>query len=442
MKAVLTVAGFDGSNGAGVTKDLEVFSSLGLPGLSVPTCFVVQGPQGATAINPVSADLFSEMLRKAGDSFEIAGVKIGVLPEARHVDALVDFLVSRESGITVLDPVLAAKNGLRLMTDEALTALRERLLPLLTCITPNLDEAEALLGRRIRDLAGMEWAARELHQKGTTNVLVKGGHLTGEPVDLLFDGEEISTHRRKRTDREVHGTGCLFSSAITSFLVMNYPMKEAFRATEQAMDGFLRESSQPMETGYFYAFPALSSAGDGEKWQVLQAMRAAAGRLQKLSTIGPLPIGTMNVAYALRNARDGRDVAAFQARISRGKKPISFAGPPEFGALPHIARLCLACMKQYPFLRAGMDFRPSPATVEKVRKCGMTAISWDRMKAQGGSMNHMGKALDCLFDEAHHDSKTPPDIICAQAEPGTKPAVRLLGRDPEELIKKMERIRP
>jgi hydroxymethylpyrimidine kinase / phosphomethylpyrimidine kinase / thiamine-phosphate diphosphorylase len=328
------------------------------------------------------------------------------------------------------------------MTDEALSALRERLLPLLTCITPNLDEAGALLGRRPDDLTGMEWAARELRQKGTKNVLIKGGHLPGKPVDLLFDGEEISTHRRKRIDREVHGTGCLFSSAITSFLVMNYPMKEAFFAAEQAMDGFLKESSQPMEGGYFYAFPALSSAGDGEKWQVLQAMRATAGRLQKLNMVGLLPVGTMNVAYALRNARDGRDVAAFQARISRGKKPISFVGPPEFGALPHMAQFCLASMKRYPFLRAGMDIRFTPATIEKARKCGMTAITWDRRKAGGGSKNHMDKALDYLFDEAHHDSKMPPDIIYTQGEPETKPAIRLLGRDPLELIKKMERIRP
>jgi hydroxymethylpyrimidine kinase/phosphomethylpyrimidine kinase len=442
MKAVLTVAGYDSSNGAGVTKDLEVFSSLGLPGLSIPTCFVVQGPQGATAINPVSMDVFSEMLLRVGDGFEIAGIKIGVLPEARHVDALVDFLASHECGITVLDPVLAAKNGLRLMTDEALSALRERLMPLLTCITPNLDEAGALLGRRPDDLAGMEWAARELRQKGTKNVLIKGGHLAGEPVDLLFDGEGISTHRRKRIDREVHGTGCLFSSAITSFLVMDYPMREAFFAAERTMGGFLKESSQPMEGGYFYAFPALSSAGDGEKWQVLQAMRVAAGRLQKLNMVGLLPIGKMDVAYALRNARDGRDVAAFRARISPGEKTIFFEGPPEFGALPHMARLCLACMKRYPCLRAGMDIRFTPTTVEKARKCGMTAISWDRRKVGGGSKNHMDRSLNYLFDEAHHDSKIPPDIIYAQGKSGTKSAMRLLGQDPQELIKKMERIRP
>jgi hydroxymethylpyrimidine kinase / phosphomethylpyrimidine kinase / thiamine-phosphate diphosphorylase len=442
MKAVLTIAGYDASNGAGVTKDLEVFSSLGFHGLSVPTCFVVQGPAGATAMTPVAADLFSETLREVGKDFDIIGIKVGILPEARHVEALIDFLASHQGALVVLDPVRTAKNGLRLTTDEALTVVRDRLLPYLTSITPNLDEAAALFGRKIDDLNGMEWAARELVRKGAKSALVKGGHLAGEPIDLLFDGGRVSTHRKSRSDKEVHGTGCLFSSTLLSFLAMGYPLDEAFSATETAMERLLEESARPAETGYFYAFPAASAARDGERWQVLQAMYAAAERLQRLNVVEMIPAVQMNVGYALRDARAVEDVAVFPGRIGHRAGKILFKGMPEFGASSHVARLCLTCMKYYPFLRAGVDIKYDEGIVEKAKGCGFTVIFWDRMKEPDDVKRKEGKSLDFLVDTALREAKRAPDIIYDHGDVGKEPIIRLFGRDPQDLINKMEMIRP
>lgn len=265
MKAVLTIAGHDLSNGAGITKDLEVFASLGLHGLSVPTCAVIQGPRGATGLVPVSDDLFDQMLRKVREDFSLSGIKIGVIPEAYHVRCLLGFLASLKA-IVVLDPVGSTKNGVRVMTDEARRIIEEDLLRHLTCITPNIDEASQLTGRRINDLAGMEWAARELVGRGAKNAVIKGGHLPGRPVDLLFDGSRVTTYEKKRIDKNVHGTGCLFSSTLLSFLAMEYPMAEAFRETERAVERLLQESEQPLEDGYFYASPVRSAIRHGERW--------------------------------------------------------------------------------------------------------------------------------------------------------------------------------
>jgi hydroxymethylpyrimidine kinase / phosphomethylpyrimidine kinase / thiamine-phosphate diphosphorylase len=442
MKTVLTIAGYDASNGAGVTKDLEVFSSLGFHGLSVPTCLVVQGPAGAATMTPVAVDPFSGMLREVGKDFDITGIKVGILPEARHVEVLTDFLAFHKGAFVVLDPVRAAKNGLRLTTDEAMTAVMERLLPHLTTITPNLDEAAALLGREIDDLNGMEWAARELVRKGAKSALIKGGHLAGEPVDLLFDGERVSTHRKNRTDKEVHGTGCLFSSTLVSFLAMSYPLGEAFSATETAMERLLEESAQPAETGYFYTFPAVSVARDGERWQVLQAMYAAAEQLQRLNVVELIPAVQMNIGYALRDARGVEDVAAFPGRIGHRAGKIFFKGMPEFGASSHVARLCLTCMKHYPFLRAGVDLKYDEGIVEKAKSCGFTVIFWDRMKEPDDIKRKEGMSLDFLVDAALREAKKAPDIIYDHGDVGKEPIIRLFGRDPQELINKMEMIRP
>jgi hydroxymethylpyrimidine kinase/phosphomethylpyrimidine kinase len=267
VKVVLTIAGHDLSNGAGITKDLEVFASFGFHGLSVPTCFVVQGPRGASAVSAVSSALFAQMLGRAGTDFAADGIKIGVLPGIDHVDSLLDFLTVRPQPAVVLDPVMAAKNGLTLMSDETLRIVRERLLPRLSCITPNLDEASRLLNKDINDLSGMEWAARALVDRGAMSAIVKGGHLAGNPVDLFFDGDRVTTHEKRRIARNVHGTGCLFSSALLSFLVLGYPIAEAFLRTEHTMELLFRESIQPLDKGYFYAHPvALVARGGGNWW--------------------------------------------------------------------------------------------------------------------------------------------------------------------------------
>jgi hydroxymethylpyrimidine kinase/phosphomethylpyrimidine kinase len=266
VKAVLTIAGHDPSNGAGITKDLEVFASFGLHGLSVPTCFVIQGPRGASDVTEVADELFSLMLTKIREDFSIAAVKIGVLLKAYQVRCLADFLSSLKAAAVVLDPVRTAKNGLGLMTDEAQRDISEILLPHVTCITPNLDEASKFVGREISDPAGMEWAARELVRRGAKYAIIKGGHLAGEPADLLFDGKEVTISEKKRVARNVHGTGCLFSSTLLSFLTLDYPIVEAFRATGLVIERLLKESTQPLDDGYYYVSPVTSAMRGGGRW--------------------------------------------------------------------------------------------------------------------------------------------------------------------------------
>ncbi len=442
MTRVLTIAGYDPSHGAGITKDLEIFSALGLFGLSIPTSFVVQGPSGVSHVRPVGIAMFSEMLDRAQNDFAIDGVKIGVLAGADYVKKTAAFLGGRLAGPVVLDPVISAKNGTRLITDDGLNALVSRVLPLVTCITPNIDEAQTLAGEEIRTVDDMQKAARVIIAKGARHVIIKGGHLAGEPVDLLDDGRTVTTYAKKRIDRTVHGTGCMFSSTLVSFLALGYPIREAFVETEQMMATIIGLSIPTRDDGYFYAYPAAAMSRDAEKLRVLDAMRDTARRLEELNPVELIPGVQMNIGYAVRTAKGTEDVAAFPGRIGRTRGRVSIKGPAEFGASSHVARMCLAYMKRYPFIRACAALRYSDTAVEAARQKGLAVVYFDRSQEPAAVKSREGASIDFIIESALEHGDEPPDIIYDHGDIGKEAVIRLFGRDPEELIKKMEMIRP
>ncbi len=441
MTRVLTIAGYDPSHGAGITKDLEVFSTLGLFGLSVPTSFVIQGPHGVSRVEPVGADAFSAMLDRAGADFAINGVKIGVLTDVGYVATTAAFLAGRATGPVVLDPVVAAKNGTRLITDDGLKALTTRLLPLATCVTPNIDEAAVLSGGDVRTIEDMAKAARAIIAKGARYAIVKGGHLAGAPVDLLDDGRTVMTYAKKRMDRVVHGTGCMFSSALASFLALGYPIREAFMETEQMMETIIRESIASSADGYFYAYPSTAISRDAEKLRVLESMRDAARRLEALNPVELIPGVQMNIGFALRAATGTEDVAAFPGRIGRSRGRVAVKGPPEFGASSHVARTCLAYMRRYPFMRACAAVRYDEGMIEAAREKGLSVVFVDRADESAASRGREGASIAFIVETALGEAEGPPDIIYDHGDVGKEAVIRLFGRDPGELIKKMEMIR-
>lgn len=440
-KTVLTVGGLDPSNGAGITKDVEVFTALGLHAISIPTSLVVQGPKGVERVSPVPPEVFLAMLLRAGEDFALSGVKVGALADAYYADRLGEFLAAREKIPMVLDPVMAAKNGHRLITDHGLEATKKHLFPMVTCLTPNLEEAQALLNGPIENEEAMKGAARSLARMGPLAVLLKGGHLTGEPIDVFFDGQKVVTSRKGRSAKTVHGTGCMLSAALLAFLALGYPVEEAFLEAEQMMERIIHTSLQPGKDGYFYGYPGVETARDGERWRVLSAMHAAAARLADLNMVELIPAVQMNVGYAIRGAQTPDDVAAFPGRIGLHLGRILIKGAPEFGASSHVARLCLACMRRFPHLRAAANIKYDEAHLERARQSGLSILFADRKREPEERKREEGKSLDFIVDKALSQTVGPPDIIYDHGDVGKEPIIRLFARDPKELIGKMEMIR-
>jgi hydroxymethylpyrimidine kinase/phosphomethylpyrimidine kinase len=251
MKNILTIAGYDPSSGAGIARDMDTFFSLGIHGLSIPTCTVVQGPKGVTGIYRRPIKEFKELVALVGKGLPLHGVKVGVGCDAPYIREIAG-LLKRKKVPLVIDPVISAKNGTELITEAGLKVLIKSLFPLAMVITPNIDEASRLSGIQIKTIDDMKEAARFIIETGPKAVIVKGGHLKGNPIDILYDGTEFIQKKKKRINREIHGTGCSFSSLVVSFLVLGYSLKDAFFASEDLMEEALKGSYRIDKKGYFY----------------------------------------------------------------------------------------------------------------------------------------------------------------------------------------------
>ena len=226
----LTIAGSDSGGGAGVQADLKTFAALGIHGTSAITALTAQNTQGVSAVHPVPARHLCAELDAVFDDFAIIAVKTGMLGDARTVRCVARELARRKPRWIVVDPVMIATSGARLLDKNAVKVLIENLIPLADVLTPNLPEAEALAGMGIKTAREGERAATMLREFGAKAVLLKGGHGRGrEVVDRWFDAHGGFEIRNRKLPFEAHGTGCTLSAALAAELAMGRAPRAAAR---------------------------------------------------------------------------------------------------------------------------------------------------------------------------------------------------------------------
>lgn len=242
----LTIAGSDCSSGAGIQADLKTFQHFHVHGLTAVTCVVSETADLVRAVHPVPVDVMVDQIELMIESFPVAAVKTGMLFSADHVRAVANILARFPDLPLVVDPVMIASTGDPLLEPDAITAYQKLLLPLARVITPNLDEAQALLGEKITSMAAMEPAARRLATEFSTSILLKGGHLEGpDCLDLLVNNGEVHRISAKRiTVAGSHGTGCTFSAAITAGLALGQSLEKATENAKSYLGKSLRDSYQ------------------------------------------------------------------------------------------------------------------------------------------------------------------------------------------------------
>ena len=244
IPVALTIAGSDCSAGAGIQADLKTFQHFHVHGLTAVTCVVAESANVVRAVHPVPVDIVCDQLTLLLDSFPVAAAKTGMLYSAAHVVAVAEILRRHPGLKLVVDPVMVASAGASLLEMAAVAAYRERLLPLARVITPNVPEAEVLLGGRIADMVALEDAAWRLAREFGTAVLVKGGHLPGaECTDLLVDGGRIYRFSGRRLAVAAsHGTGCTLAAAITAALARGEALPQAVATAKNFLGEVLRSS--------------------------------------------------------------------------------------------------------------------------------------------------------------------------------------------------------
>ncbi len=229
----LTIAGSDSGGGAGIQADLKVFNALGCFGTTAVTCVTAQNPSGIRAVAALSTQLVERQVDAVCGAFRVAAAKTGMLYSAQIIRAVARAVARNRIRVLVVDPVLKATSGRALLAANAVAALKSRLLPKATLVTPNVPEAELLAGRAIADVNDMKAAARHIGETYGTACVIKGGHLPraasgGGVFNVLYERNRITVYESERLRvAETHGGGCAFSSAVTAYLAQGCDLSEA-----------------------------------------------------------------------------------------------------------------------------------------------------------------------------------------------------------------------
>jgi hydroxymethylpyrimidine/phosphomethylpyrimidine kinase len=247
ISIALTIAGSDSGGGAGIQADLHTFSAFGVHGTSAITCLTAQNPRGVRGIQATSPELLRQQIDAVFAELKPAAVKTGMLFATPLIRVVIERFQQRGMPPLVVDPVMVATSGARLLKPSAILVIKRELLPLATLVTPNLDEAEILVGRKLRDVEALRWAAREIYERFGCAALVKGGHLRGlaEAVDVFNDGRsEWMLTAPFVKGVSTHGTGCTYSAAITANLAHGRSLVDSVSAAKNFITNAIANSQR------------------------------------------------------------------------------------------------------------------------------------------------------------------------------------------------------
>jgi len=437
MRRVLTIAGSDSGGGAGVQADLKTITLLGEYGMSVLTALTAQNTRGVYAIHEVPAPFVEKQIEVVLSDIGADAIKTGMLLNEEIIGVVAKKIAQYGVKKVVVDPVMVAKNGTSLLREDGCKALIKRLIPLAMVVTPNLMEASILSRLKVSNLEEMKRAAHRIYQFGPTYVLVKGGHLKGMPVDVLYDGKRFTEMVAQRIEsKNTHGTGCTFASALATFLAKGEEISEAVRRAKDFITLAI-QSGFRIGKGNGPTNPSAYIHKEIERYRVIQELKKAMETL-KGEKIGYLiPEVSSNLGYALPFAETMEEVAAFPGRIIRYRDSILTLGDPEFGASKHIARIILTLMKFDSEYRSAMNIRYSKENVVKLKEKGFRVGHFDRRSEPKRVKEKEGSSLEWGVREVLRKFRRVPDVIYDEGDMGKEPMIRVLGRDPMEVVCKI-----
>lgn len=434
LPVALTVAGSDSGGGAGVQADLAAMAARGVHGTSALTAVTAQNTTGVSASEVLGPDLVTDQIRAVFEDFDVQAAKTGMLGDADVVAAAVGALSSVDCPL-VVDPVVVAESGDRLLSPSGVETLRDELLPAATVATPNVPEAELLVDTSIDGPASARDAGRLLCELGADAALVTGGHLDGDPVDVLVvDGSETE-FREFRSERvpnaDTHGSGCTLSAAIAAELAQGTTIPKAVERAERHLDRAVRwgrsvgAATGPVE----HLAPMKADAGTVAACEaVREAVRAF--EHEDISDLVP-EVGT-NVAVAPECAVDPVDVVAVAGRIHRVPWGVRATGGVYPGASSHIARFLLGVRNAGGAVSAACNVSADDEVVEVVRDW-WDAVTVDRADEPEDTPGTM----DWVAGEAMGKRESAPDAVLDGGAVGKEPMIRLVAPDAATLVERV-----
>ena len=440
MNRILTIAASDSGGGAGIQADLKTITVLGAYGMSALTAVTAQNTLGVNGIHALPATFVRAQIDAVMSDIGATAVKTGMLFNAEIITAVAEALQRHGVSRLVVDPVMIATSGHSLIEKAALGELRARLLPLAALVTPNLEEASRLTDRPVHTREHMQQAAVMIHAMGPAAVLVKGGHLEGECVDVLFDGRTHHFFEGPRINTpHTHGTGCTLSAAIATMLGRGLELHDAIEQARQFLTGALR-SARPLGSGCGPVNHAAGLERSAALYHCAAALEDAFTMLQGSGIGALIPEIQSNMGYAVSGACGIEDVVAFPGRIIRLHGGIARVASPAPGASRHIAKIILTAMRTDGSYRAAMNIAFTPEIVERCRALGFSVGEFDRYQEPPDVKQREGSTLEWGTGDVIERMGRVPDIIFDRGDVGKEPVCRVLGCDPHDVARKIIRI--
>lgn len=440
MKVALSVAGSDSGAGAGIQADLKTFSALGVYGCTAITAVTAQNTKKVSEIFEIPADITRAQIMSVRADSPPDAVKIGMVYSSQTIDAVRGALRGLQVPI-VLDPILAAGTGAKLLRDDALEHFISKLIPACTLVTPNRMEAEKLSGVAIKSEAAGIRAAEKIRSLGARNVIVKGGHFGRSAVtDLLLDSRgRLTRITNPRIDiEESHGSGCNFSSAATAYLARGMALEDACRSANEYVH-FAIKNVVRIGKGLPVTNPLSAIYRDAMRCRVIEELQQALDRLASMKGFYRLiPETQTNFVYALPDARTHSDVAGVRGRIVRSGESAVPVSRVEFGASKHMASAVLAHMSVDPSTRSVINVRFDPRIIE-ICKSLFAVSGYDRSKEPRGVKIKEGSTISWGTKDAL-ERHPKAQVIYHRGDVGKEPMITIFGKNPGQVLDMVENI--
>jgi hydroxymethylpyrimidine kinase / phosphomethylpyrimidine kinase / thiamine-phosphate diphosphorylase len=439
LKIALSIAGSDSGAGAGIQADLKMFSALGVYGCTAITAVTAQNTKDVSKIFEVSPFIVEQQIRSVMTDMPPNAIKIGMVYSNAIIEAVYRSVKKTSQIPIVLDPILAAGTGAKLLRSDAYKSFVSKLIPLSTLITPNRMEAEKLAGIIIKTENDAIEAAKKIWKLGAENVLIKGGHVgSAEVTDILLDTTgNITKFTNPRVEvRELHGSGCNFSSAVAAYLAKGIILSEACKMANEYVHVAIKNSTK-IGKGLPIANPLSVIYREADSYRVLVELQQAVEQLSTLDRFSSLiPETQTNFAYALSNAANISDVAAVRGRIIRVENFAVPASYIKFGASSHVASAVIAYMSVNPDFRCAINIRFDDSIINMCKSL-FSVSSYDRSQEPKTIKSREGSSVAWGVVAALSKNRLA-DVIYHRGDVGKEPMITVFGRNPAEVVDKIK----
>lgn len=440
-KVALSIAGSDPSSGAGIQADLKSFSFLGVHGITVVTCVTSQNTQQVKKIHKLPAKIIENQIDVLFEDFNIDAVKTGMLYDEEIIECVAK-KISWYNLSPVVDPVMIATSGDDLSQNNFVKSIRRYLLPKTFILTANTPEACELTGLQIKSLEDVKKNCKKLFTFGPKYVLIKGGHLEGKnAVDVLYDGKIFHEFSLPRIlNKKAHGSGCTLSAIITGLLALGEPPIEAVKKAKYVVWSMINEGYAPGKgsdvLNHSCEIVPPHTLPNNAYFNMWLELKNAVKKLVAILPSGFVPEVGMNFAYALKNAKSPEDICAIDGRILKTKDKAKICSNINFGTSKHVASIILATMSFDKNARCAVNIRYSKNNVEMCKKVGFSIGSFDRKNEPANAKSTMGWGTKEVITKLGF----VPDIIYDTGGIGKEPMIRVLGKNPEDVLLKLQKI--